>query len=49
MPMAEPDGLDVEEIEVQPVPEPETPEEGDLDPADTYREGVDADEAGEAQ
>lgn len=37
--MAEPNGMDVEEIEVPDVPEPETPEEGVLDPTDTYTEG----------
>lgn len=34
----------VEEIEVPEVPEPPDPEAGEIDPADTYREGVDADE-----
>ena len=32
----------VEEIDVPEVPEPEAPEEGVIDPADTYVEGVDA-------
>ena len=30
---------DVQEIEVESVPEPDAPEEGVIDPADTYREG----------
>lgn len=33
---------EVEVIEVEPVPEPEQPEGGVFDPADTHREGVDA-------
>lgn len=33
---------EVEVIEVPDVPEPEQPEEGVFDPADTHREGVDA-------
>lgn len=32
----------VEVIDVQPVPEPEQPEDGVFDPDDTHREGVDA-------
>lgn len=32
----------VEVIEVPDVPEPEQPDEGVFDPADTHREGVDA-------
>ena len=40
---------DVDEVNVPEVPEPDEPEEGVIDPADTYTEGVDADEAGEAQ
>jgi len=32
----------VEVIEVPDVPEPEVLEEGEFDPADTHREGVDA-------
>ena len=31
----------IEEIDVEPVPEPDTPDEGELDPDDTYAEGVD--------
>jgi hypothetical protein len=31
----------VEEIDVLELPEPDEPEEGVIDPADTYREGVD--------
>ena len=30
----------VEEIEVQPVPEPDVPEEGVIEPADDYTEGT---------
>lgn len=37
-----PEGL-VEEIEVDPVDEPEQPEEGVIDPDDTYTEGGEAD------
>jgi hypothetical protein len=33
----------VEEIEVAPVPDTEPPGLGELDPTDTYVEGVDAD------
>jgi hypothetical protein len=29
----------VEEIEVEPVPEPDEPEDGVIDPSDTYTEG----------
>jgi hypothetical protein len=32
----------IEDIDVEPVAEPEQPDEGVLDPADTYTEGVDA-------
>lgn len=39
--MAEPNEPDVEEIEVADVPEPDEPEDGVIDPTDTYREGVD--------
>jgi hypothetical protein len=28
-----------EEIDVEPVPEPDEPEDGAIDPADTYTEG----------
>jgi hypothetical protein len=31
----------IEEIDVEPVPELDTPDEGELDPDDTYTEGVD--------
>jgi hypothetical protein len=30
---------DVDEVKVPPVPEPDEPEEGVIDPADTYTEG----------
>lgn len=33
------DGEDVEEFDVPEVPEPETPEEGVIDPDDDYTEG----------
>ncbi|WP_262403450.1 hypothetical protein [Actinomadura sp. CNU-125] len=33
---------DVEEIDVPPIPEPDEPEEGVLDPDDTYTEGPQA-------
>jgi len=36
--MTEPE-LDVMEIEVEPVPEPDVPDEGERDSADTYTEG----------
>jgi hypothetical protein len=32
----------VEEIDVLDLPEPDEPDDGVIDPADTYREGVDA-------
>ena len=41
--MTEPIEPGVEDIDVPDVPEPESPEEGVIDPADTYTEGVDAD------
>ena len=34
--------IDVDEMHVPPVPEPDEPEEGVIDPADTYVEGMDA-------
>ncbi|GAA2298227.1 hypothetical protein GCM10010402_66020 [Actinomadura luteofluorescens] len=34
-----PNEATVQDIEVEPVDEPDEPEEGDLDPADTYTEG----------
>lgn len=34
--------IEIDDIEVEPVAEPDTPEEGVIDPADTYAEGVDA-------
>jgi hypothetical protein len=39
--MSEPQEPDVEEIDVDPVPEPDTPDEGVIDPDDDYREGDD--------
>lgn len=33
------DEMDVEELEVEVVPEPDEPEEGEIDPADSYTEG----------
>lgn len=30
---------DLDEVSVPPVPEPEVPDEGFMDPADTYTEG----------
>lgn len=39
--MSERPNEDVEEIDVPHVPEPVQPDEGEIDPADDYREGVD--------
>ncbi|MFV2172358.1 hypothetical protein ACFHW2_11750 [Actinomadura sp. LOL_016] len=36
------DAADIEEIDVQPIPEPAELEEGVLDPTDTYTEGPQA-------
>mgnify|MGYP001558511949 CR=1 FL=1 len=44
--MAEPAGI--EDIEVEPVPEPDEPEEGLIDPADSYTEGTPKEAADEA-
>ena len=41
--MTEPIEPGVEVIDVPVVPEPEVPEEGVIDPADTHWEGVDVD------
>ena len=38
--MSEPESTEhVEEFDVGQVPEPDEPEDGDIDPADTYTEG----------
>lgn len=34
--------VEIEDVEVEPVPEPEQPDEGVIDPDDAHREGVDA-------
>lgn len=31
---------EIDQIDVSPVPEPDQPDEGELDPADTYTEGL---------
>lgn len=41
--MSEPNEPGVEEIDVPDIHEPDEPDEGVIDPADTYREGVDVD------
>jgi hypothetical protein len=40
--MFEPPEAGIEEIDVAEIPEPPEPEPGVFDPADDYREGVDA-------